>query len=72
MRAYDYQIHRLLGKVFAQAGRQRISGPIWIKGPAPYVFEVIGHEPNGQSLIEVAMKVETWLPGWTQGLINAR
>jgi hypothetical protein len=40
-RAYDYQIHRLLGKVFAQAGRQRVTGPIRIKGPAPYAFEAI-------------------------------
>ncbi len=47
-RAYDYQIHRLLGKVFAQAGRQRVTGPIRIKGPAPYAFEAIPKEPTAQ------------------------
>jgi ATP-dependent Clp protease ATP-binding subunit ClpB len=40
-RAYDYQIHRLLGRAFAQAGRQRVTGPIRIKGPAPYEFETL-------------------------------
>jgi len=47
-RAYDYQIHRMLGKVFAQAGRQRVTGPIRIKGPAPYAFEAIPQEPTAQ------------------------
>lgn len=47
-RAYDYQIHRMLGKVFAQAGRQRVTGPIRIKGPAPYGFEAIPAEPTAQ------------------------
>ena len=40
-RTYDYQIHRLLGRVFAQAGRERVTTPIRIKGPAPYRFEKI-------------------------------
>ncbi len=41
-RTYDYQIHRLLGRVFAQAGKQRITTPIRLKGPTPYRFEEIG------------------------------
>ena len=49
-RAYDYQIHRLLGKVFAQAGRQRVTGPILIKGPPPYAFEAMPAEPQAQPL----------------------
>ena len=45
-RTYDYQIHRLLGRVFAEAGKQRVTTPIRIKGPAPYRFEKI--EPSDE------------------------
>ncbi len=63
-RAYDYQIHRLLGKVFAQAGHQHVTGPILIKGPAPYAFEVMPAEsqvqpPTGSTLQGEASDRET-------------
>lgn len=51
-RTYDYQIHRLLGRVFALAGRQRVTGPILVKGPAPYSFERIKPASHNSSVGE--------------------